>query len=110
MQRFINRIQNELNKTKNYGASDLTTLNNLRADIIGELDAISQYEQHITQTSNENVKKIYQSIADEEKIHVGELMNMLFKLSPISYEQFMKGMKESNELIGAEDSIKMWFK
>ena len=34
-------------------------LKNLREDLIGELGAINQYQEHIDEASEEEIKKIY---------------------------------------------------
>ena len=54
----------------------------LRLAIIGELDAISLYEQLSETAKNEKVKKTLLDIAKEEKTHVGELQALLKELDP----------------------------
>ena len=54
----------------------------LRDAIIAENGAINQYETVVDSTSNEKVKEVLQSIADEEKVHVGELQALLKSLLP----------------------------
>lgn len=74
---------------------------NTRADIIGELDAIIQYERHIAQSNNQIVNRTLTDIVNEEKLHVGQLFGLLFYLDPTSQTQFEKGlnefMKDKNE-------------
>lgn len=74
---------------------------NTRADIIGELDAIIQYERHIQSSNNEIVNRTLTDIVNEEKLHVGQLFGLLFYLDPMSQTQFEKGlnefMKDKNE-------------
>ena len=67
---------------------------NTRADIIGELDAIIQYERHISQSNNQIVNRTLTDIVNEEKLHVGQLFGLLFYLDPTSQTQFEKGLKE----------------
>jgi len=52
---------------------DNETLKNLREDLIGEIGAINQYQEHIDETNNEEVKKILGHIRDDEKEHFAEL-------------------------------------
>ena len=73
------------------------TLQNLREDIIGELDAIIQYNNHLMQTNDSNVQENIKDIILEEEIHVGQLFGLLFRLSPETKVQFMKGMDESEK-------------
>lgn len=63
----------------------------LRVDIAGELEAIIGYEAHAMATNDERVKKILYHIADEERMHVGELQQLLYMLSPKDAEQTEKG-------------------
>lgn len=67
---------------------------NTRADIIGELDAIIQYEAHIANSNDPVVIKTLQDIVEEEKLHVGQLFGVLFYLDPESQKQFETGLNE----------------
>lgn len=66
----------------------------LRVDIAGELEAIIGYEAHAMATDDERAKKVFYSIADEEKRHVGELQELLYILSPKEAENTEKGRKK----------------
>ncbi len=70
------------------------TAQNARADIIGELEAIIQYEAHLQETDDPTAKATITDIVNEEKLHVGQLFGLLFKLDPISQTQFEKGYNE----------------
>ena len=70
------------------------TIQALRVDIAGELEAIIGYEAHVMSTSDERVKKVLKHIADEEKQHVGELEQLLCILSPNDGMQTDKGRQE----------------
>lgn len=70
------------------------TIQNTRADIIGELDAIIQYENHLDVTDNQMAKQVIRHIVTEEKMHVGELFGLLFHLDPDSKKQFELGYQE----------------
>ncbi len=72
----------------------LTLAQNTRLDIIGELDAIIQYENHIASSNDEVVNHTLQDIANEEKLHVGQLFGLLFYLDPESKTMFEKGLNE----------------
>ena len=71
----------------------------VRKDIIGELEAINQYEKHVSLTDDVRAKRVWQDIANEEKVHVGELFNLLYELDSVSAEMFMEGQEESKELM-----------
>jgi len=70
----------------------------IRKDIIGELEAIIQYEQHAMSTNNMKMQKIWKDISSEEKVHIGELMMALFYFDPDSKVQFEKGVEEFEQL------------
>ena len=67
---------------------------NVRLDIIGELEAITQYERHIEESNNPIVNRTLTDIVNEEKLHVGQLFGLLFYLDPTSQTQFEKGLNE----------------
>lgn len=52
----------------------------IRDAIMAEEGAIKQYETVVDASDDEKVKKTLQSIADEEKVHVGELQKLLSML------------------------------
>ncbi len=79
------------NQSNNY-----STIQNCRADIIGELEAIIQYNAHLEQTDNEKAKETINDIMLEEMVHVGQLFGLLFYLNPESKTQFEKGLNEFN--------------
>lgn len=71
-----------------------TMAQNTRLDIIGELDAIIQYETHINSSVDPVYRSALQDIVNEEKVHVGQLFGLLFMLDPASKEYFEKGLNE----------------
>ena len=71
-----------------------TMAQNTRLDIIGELDAIIQYETHINSSVDPVYRSTLQDIVNEEKVHVGQLLGLLFMLDPASKEFFEKGLNE----------------
>ena len=66
----------------------------IRDAIIAEQGAIKQYEAVVDATDNEKVKKVLQSVANEEKVHVGELQKLLNDLLPDEEELLEDGAKE----------------
>ena len=65
-------------------------LKNLREDLIGELGAINQYQEHIDETDNEEIKKILGHIRDDEKEHFAELTKIVRELDETQKEKFQK--------------------
>ncbi len=76
------------------GLNRLNLAQNTRLDIMGELEAIIQYENHIAASNDPVVNQALTDIVNEEKLHVGHLMALLFYLDPISQTLFEKGMNE----------------
>ncbi|MDD3831261.1 MAG: ferritin-like domain-containing protein [Clostridia bacterium] len=71
----------------------------IRKDIVGELEAINQYDLHYNMTQDPVPKAIWAQIRDEEKVHVGELMVLLTYVEPSDYKFFAEGEKEAKEII-----------
>jgi len=65
-------------------------LKNLREDLVGELQAINQYQNHIDETDNEKIKEVLSHIRDNEKEHFAELVKLIQELDPIQKEKFQK--------------------
>ena len=75
------------------------TLQNARRDLIGELEAIIQYDDHIHSTNIEASKETWEFIRDGELIHVGELLGMFFYLSPYQKQLVEQGLQRFNKII-----------
>ena len=69
---------------------DNNDLKNLREDLIGELQAINQYQEHIDGTDNEKIKKVLSHIRDDEKEHFAELTKLVQELDATQKEKFQK--------------------
>jgi len=65
-------------------------LKNLREALIGELQAINQYQQYINETDNEKIKKVLSHIRDDEKEHFAELVKLIQELDSTQKEKFQK--------------------
>lgn len=78
-------------------AEAFETLQNARKDLIGELDAIVQYDNHLHATDNKIAKATWENIRDEELTHVGELLGLLFYLAPYQKAFVEKGLQEFND-------------
>jgi rubrerythrin len=72
----------------------------LRDAIIAEEGAIKQYETVADATDNDKVKEVLQDIADEERVHVGELQTLLNDMLPDEKELLEEGYEEVTEEIG----------
>ncbi len=70
----------------------------VRIGIIAELDAINLYEQLAAQAENELVKKVFLDIANEEKEHFGEFLELLRRTDANIVEAMEDGANEVVEL------------
>lgn len=86
-----------LTEDRHYPGDDsyhrLTTAEMVRSDLVGELEAINQYERHARMTDNREARKLFQEIANDEKHHVVELMHFLMTLDPELREEMRKIME-----------------
>jgi uncharacterized protein len=69
--------------------ADSKTLKLLRDDLVGELNAINLYQQHIDEMNGE-AKKVLEHIIADEKEHVAELTKIILKIDPVENEKFKK--------------------
>ena len=70
----------------------------VRLDIAGEHEAIHMYNAHADATNNTFAKKIFINIANEERVHIGELTRLLDILTGNECTYQKKGVKEVNEM------------
>lgn len=71
----------------------------IRQDLIGELEAINQYQRHIDGTDNETAIKILTDIKNEEQVHVGELLTLLAFLDENFAGYIQQGEDEVKNLL-----------
>jgi len=72
----------------------------IRLAIAAELDAVHLYELIVDSSDDETVKKVLQSISDEEKVHAGELQELLSKFDKDSDKYLEEGRKEVQDSSG----------
>ena len=77
----------------------------LRDDVTGELDAINQYQWHIDNIDNPEIREVLEHIRDEEKEHFAELVKLIARIDEIQREKFLEegnehgdGGEEDNEV------------
>lgn len=80
-----------MNNNSDYIESDTDIdLEMLREDLIGELQAINQYQEHIDSIDDDEAREVLEHIRDDEKEHVAELTKIIKKLDPLQAEMFKK--------------------
>lgn len=77
--------------------ANFQTLQNARKDLIGEWQAIIQYDEHLHTTDIDAAKATWKNIRDEELVHVGELLGLLFYLAPYQKQLVEEGFNEFNQ-------------
>jgi len=66
-------------------------LDMLREDLIGELQAINLYQEHILDMENEEAVNTLEHIIEEEKEHVAELLRLIQNTRPCSGREIKEG-------------------
>ena len=66
---------------------DFDVLQKARKDLVGEIEAIMEYDNHIHSTNNKLAKETWQHIKEEELHHVGELLGLLKNLDVSQVEK-----------------------
>lgn len=69
----------------------------LRRAIELEMEASRLYEDWAKQASDSDLKEVLMDISNEEKVHVGEFMALLFKHDPMLGRKLKEGFKEFRE-------------
>jgi len=59
----------------------------IREDLIDELQAINQYEQHLENLESEEAVATVEHILEQEKEHVAELLRLIYALDPVQAEK-----------------------
>ena len=73
------------------------TLQKARQDLIGEIQAVIEYDAHVHSTSDNLARTTWQHIKNEELVHVGELIALINYLDPEQKQFVQKGFAEFYE-------------
>ena len=84
----MNNSFNEESEEERMAVED--DLEMLREDLIGELQAINQYQEHILSLDNEEAVTTVEHIIEEEKEHVAELLALIQGLDPVQSEKLKR--------------------
>ena len=72
----------------------------IRFAAAGEYEATQTYMQLAESIDNKLAANVLKSVADEERVHMGEFLRLLYELAPDEEKLYAKGAKE------VEDEIK----
>ena len=70
------------------------TLQKARQDLIGEIQAVIEYDAHLHSTNDRLAKATWENIKNEELTHVGELLGLINHLDPNQKQYVQKGLTE----------------
>ena len=75
-------------------------LQKARQDLVGEIQAIIEYDNHIHSSTDRIANETWTDIMQEELVHVGELLVLLDYLDPNQKQFVQQGIEEFNERVG----------
>ncbi len=71
----------------------------IRFMVAAEYEAIELYMQLAESTENKLAQEVLKDIADEERVHAGEFLRLLYHLAPDEEESYKEGFEEVEEEI-----------
>ncbi len=74
--------------------TDEELIREIRFMVAAEYEATQMYLQLAESTDNKLAVSVLNEIADEERVHAGEFLRLLFELSPGEEKLYAKGTKE----------------
>jgi len=69
----------------------------IRFMVAAEYEAVQLYMQLAESTDNKLAVEVLKDIADEERVHAGEFLRVLYELAPDEKEFYAEGAKEVEE-------------
>ena len=81
------------------GDVNFDVLQKARKDLIGEIEAIMEYDSHIHTSTNSQAIKTWEHIKKEELHHVGELLGLLKYLDASQVPEVLLGFQEFDEIL-----------
>ena len=81
----------------------------LREDLMGELEAINQYQVHIDNIDDPEIKDLLSHIRDDEKEHVAEITHLIARIDAIQRQKFAEDhtMESAERIAGGETEEKV---
>lgn len=91
-------LNNNFNSELTTSLMNFDTLQKARQDLIGEIQAVIDYDNHIHTTSDMLARQTLQHIKNEELMHIGELLALINYLDPDQKQYIQKGINEFIEM------------
>ena len=79
--------------------TDAELIRAIRFMVAAEYEAIQLYMQLSESTDNKLAIEVLKDIADEERVHAGEFLRLLYELAPDEQKHYAEGAKEVEEEI-----------
>ncbi len=79
--------------------TDQELIRAIRFMVSAEYEAIQLYMQLAESTDNKLAQAVLKDIADEERVHAGEFLKLLFTLDPEEEKHYQEGFREVEEEI-----------
>ncbi|MTI82642.1 MAG: rubrerythrin [Firmicutes bacterium] len=79
--------------------TDQELVRSIRFMVAAEYEAVQLYMQLAESTDNKLAQEVLKDIADEERVHAGEFLRLLYELSPDETKLYEQGAAEVEELI-----------
>ena len=97
MYNFSNGFYGNDMKYSGNSTMNFDVLQKARQDFIGEIQAVIQYDEHLRSTNDKLAKETWESIKNEELVHIGELLGLLNYLDPAQKPFVQKGWMEFSQ-------------
>ncbi len=79
--------------------TDAELIRAIRFMISAEYEAIQLYMQLAESTDNKLAVDVLTDIADEERVHAGEFLKLLYELAPDEQKLYAEGAEEVQEML-----------
>ena len=89
-------IRETLALGKKLSASELARA--LRFSIAAEYEAVQIYEQIIESIDDPQIKAVIMDIVQEEKVHAGQFIGVLFEVAPEEAKYYDQGTQENKKI------------
>lgn len=72
----------------------------IRFLVAAEYEAVQMYMQLAESIDNQFAQAVLKDVADEERVHAGEFLKLLYHLAPDEEKLYEKGADEVEEIMG----------
>jgi len=90
--------KSESDSTSTTGLEEVLIM--MREDLIGELQAINQYQAHIDKIDHVEIRSLLEHIRDDEKEHVAEITHAISRIDAIQKAKFAE-----DHTVAAEERV-----